>query len=85
MDRGLGVNVLAEDTWKKNTLSMESKGWRFIIYLHTQMVVEEAGSSNSKGEDEGKKQMELDEEGVLWLESGSKDENLDSVNGLFHW
>ena len=63
---------------------MESTGLRFIIDLHTQMVGEEARSSDSEGEDEGKKQLEPDEEGVLWLEGGSKDDDLDSVNGLFH-
>lgn len=64
---------------------MERGGRRFIIDLHTQMVGEEARSSDSKGEDEGKKQMEPDEKGVLQLEGGSKDNDLDSVNGLFHW
>ena len=49
------------------------------------MVGEEAGSSDSEGEDEGKKQMESDEEGVLWLEGGSNDDDLDLINGLFHW
>ena len=63
---------------------MERRGRRFIIDLHTQMVGEEARSSNSEGEDEGKKQMEPNEEGVLWLEAGSKDDDLDSVNGLCH-
>ena len=29
--------------------------------------------------------MEPDEEGVLRLEGGSKDNDLDLVNGLFHW
>ena len=52
------------------------------------MVGEEAESSNSEGEDEsddeGKKRMELDE-GVLRLEGGSNDDDLDSVYGLFHW
>lgn len=66
---------------------MESGGRRFTIDLHTQMVGEEATSSNSDGEgdDEGREQMEPDEEGVLRLEGGSSDDNLDSVNGLFHW
>ena len=68
---------------------MECKGKRFIIDLHTQMVGEEAASSNSKSEgesdDEGKRRMELDEEGILRLEGGSNDDDLDSVNGLFHW
>ena len=29
--------------------------------------------------------MELDQEGVLQLEGGSTDDDLDSVSGLFHW
>ncbi len=29
--------------------------------------------------------MEPNEEGVLRLEGGSKEDDLDSVNGLFHW
>ena len=53
------------------------------------MVNEEALSSDSEGEgegdDEGKKRMEPDEEGVLRLEGGSSDEDLDSLNSLFHW
>ena len=55
------------------------------------MVGEEALSSDSEGEgeseedDEGKKRMEPDEEGVLRLEGGSSEDDLDSLNGLFHW
>ncbi len=67
---------------------MEHGGKRFIIDLHTQMVGEEATSSNSKGEgdsdDEGKRRMEPNE-GVLTLEGGSNDDDLDLVNGLVHW
>ena len=52
------------------------------------MVGEEVASSDSEGEgesdDKGKKRMELDEEGVLRLEGGSTDDDLDSVNGLLH-
>ena len=52
------------------------------------MVGEEAVSSDSEGEggedDEGKKRMELDKEGVLRL-GGSSEDDLDSLNGLFHW
>ena len=64
---------------------MESKGWKFIIDLHTQMVGEEALSSDFEEEDEGKQRKEPNEEGVLRLEGWSKDDDLDSVNGLFHW
>ena len=75
--------------WKRNTLSMEKGGRRFIIDLHTQMVGEEVASSDSEGEgendDEGKRRMEPDDEGVLRLEGGSTDDDLDSVNGLLHW
>lgn len=50
------------------------------------MVGEEASSdSEGKGEDEGKKRMELDEEGILRLEGGSTNDDLDSENGLLHW
>ena len=50
---------------------MESKGWKFIIDLHTQMVGEEALSFDSAEEDDEKQRMEPDNEGVLWLEGGS--------------
>ncbi len=29
--------------------------------------------------------MEPNEEGILRLEGGSSEDNLDSLNGLFHW
>ena len=68
---------------------MERGGKRFIIDLHTQTVGEEAASLDSKSEDEsddkGKRRMEPDEGGVLRLEGGSNDDDLDSVDGLFHW
>lgn len=67
---------------------MERGGRRFIIDLHTQMVWEEAALSDSEGEgesdNEGKKRIEPDEEGVLRL-GGLIDDDLDSVNGLLHW
>ena len=66
---------------------MERRDRRFIIDLHTQMVGEEAASSDSKGEsendDEGKKRMEPNKEGVLRLEGGLSEDNLDWLNGLF--
>ena len=37
------------------------------------------------GDDEGKKRLKPDEEGILRLEGGSNDDDLDSVNGLLHW
>ena len=76
------VQAKVKHDWKRNTLSMEREGKRFIIDLHTQMVGEEAASSDSESDresdDEGKRRMEPDEGGVLRLD-------LDSVNGLFHW
>lgn len=87
LGRGWLIQAKVKHDWKRNTLSMEGGGQRFIIDLHTQMVGEEAASSNSEseGEDdnEGKKRMEPDE-GVLRL-GGSNDDDLDSVNGLLHW
>ena len=84
LGRGRLVQEKVKHDWKKNTLSMEHGGRRFIIDLHTQMVGEEAASSDSKGEgegdDEGKKRMEPDEEGVLRLEGGSNDDD-----GLDEW
>ena len=68
---------------------MKRGGTRFTIDLHTQMVSEEVASSDSESDgesdDEGKRRMEPDEEGVLRLDGGSNDDDLDSVNGLFHW
>ena len=67
---------------------MENGGRRFIIDLHTQMVGEAVSSDSegeSKNEDEAKKRMDPDEEGVLRLEGRFNDEDLDSVNGLLHW
>ena len=49
------------------------------------MVGEEALSLISEEEeDEGRQRIEPDQEGVLWLDGGSTDDDLDSVNGLFH-
>ena len=73
------------ETWlEENTVSMESKGQKFVIDLHTQMVGEEALTSDLETEDDEKQHMELDD-GVLRLEGGSTDDDLDSVNGLLHW
>lgn len=83
------VQAKVKHDWKQNTLLMEHGGKRFIIDLHTQMVGEEAASSDSESDgesdDEGKRRMEPDEGGVLRLEEGSNDDDLDSVNGLYHW
>ena len=74
--------------WKWNTQSLEGRGRRFVIDLQTQRVGKEAALLDSKyegeGEDEEKKRMELDEEGILRLEGGSNDDDLDSINGLLH-
>lgn len=73
---------------KKNTLSMERGGRRFVIDLHTQMVGEDVVSllefEGEEGDDEGKKRIEPDGEVVLKLDGGS-DDDLDSLNGLVHW
>lgn len=79
------VQEKVKHDWKQNTLSMERGGKRIIIDLHTQMVGEEAASSDSESDGEGKRRMEPDEGGVLRLEEGSNDDDLDSVNGLYHW
>ena len=91
-DASLGRSWLVQEKvkhdWKRNTLSMERGGRRFIIDLHTQMVGEETALSDLEGEsendDEGKKRMEPDEEGVLRLEGGLNEDDLDLLNGLFH-
>ena len=49
------------------------------------MVGEEALSLDFEEEDEGRQHMEPDQEGVLRLDGGSTDDDLDSMNGLFHW
>ena len=86
LGRGWLIQAKVKHDWKKNTLSLESKGKKYVIDLHTQMVGEEALSSDSKGEeDEGRQCLEPDQEGVLRLEGGSIDDDLDSVSGLFHW
>ena len=54
LSRGWLVQAKVKHDWKKNTLSIESKGQKFIIDLHTQMVGEEALSSDFEEEDEGK-------------------------------
>ena len=83
--RGWLVQVRVKHDWKMNTLSMESGGRRFTINFHTQMVGEEATSSDSEGEGANEGRMEPDEEGVLRLGGGLSDDDLDSINGLFHW
>ena len=50
LGRGWLIQGKVKHDWKKNTLSMEHGGRRFIINLHTQMVGEEATSSDSEGE-----------------------------------
>ena len=85
LGRGWLVQAKVKHDWKRNTLSMESKGRKFIIDLQTQMVGEEDLSSDSEAEDDEKQRMEPDKEGVLQLEGGSTDDDLDSVNGLLHW
>ena len=62
---------------------MENKGRKFVINLHTQMVGEEALTSDSEIEDDEKQRMEPNDGRVLRLEGGS-DDDLDSLNGLLH-
>lgn len=50
LGRGWLVQAKVKHDWKRNTLSMECRGRRFIIDLHTQMVGEEVASSDSEGE-----------------------------------
>ena len=79
---GKGWLVVAKAThnWKQNTLSIESKGIKYIIDLRNQSVSQDL-ASNFEGEDyEG---MEPDEEGVFQLEECSEDDT-SSLNGLFH-
>ena len=55
LGRGWLIQARVRHDWKKNTLSLESKGRRFVIDLHTQMVDEEALTSYSEEEeDEGR-------------------------------
>ncbi len=54
LGRGWLVQAKVKHDWKKNTLVVKSKGRKFIIDLHTQMVGEEALSFDSEDEDEGK-------------------------------
>ena len=85
LGRGSLIQDKAKHDWKKNTLSLESKGRKYVIDLHTQMVEEEAPSSDfEEEEDERNQNMEPDQEGILRLEGGLIDDDLDSVNSLYH-
>ena len=67
---------------------MERGSCKSIIDLHTEMVGEDMASLDFEGEegdDEGKRRMEPKEEGILKLEGGPDDDDLDSLNGLLHW
>ena len=86
----------AEDGSYKQSLSMTGRRIHYhlkvedenSLLIYTQMVGEEAASSSFEGEcggdDEGKKRMEPDKEGVLRLEGGLSEDDLDSLNDLFH-
>lgn len=91
LGRGWLIAARVSHNWKRNMLSMESGGRKFVIDLRTQVVSEELASSSkseSEGEpsriDEGKQKMEPDDEGVLELEGCFEDE-VGSLNRLFHW
>ena len=52
------------------------------------MVGEDMASSDfegKEGDDKGKKKMKPKDEGILKLEWGFDDDDLDSLNGLLHW
>lgn len=66
LGRGWLVQTRVKHDWKKNTLSIKSRGRRFIIDLHTQMVGEEVVSSNSEEEAEGKQRLESNKESYDW-------------------
>lgn len=93
LGRGWLVTTKVNHNWKKNTLSMEKGGQKYIIDLRTQVIDEELASSDSDSEDsnswewdsyEGKDKMEPNDEGVLELDGCSEDD-ICSLNGLFHW
>lgn len=92
LGRGWLIMAKANHNWKKNTLSIESEGSKYVIDLRNQAVSEELASSDSDSDDshdyewgseDGKGKMEPNDEGVLELEDCSEDET-SSLNGLFH-
>lgn len=83
----------ANHNWKRNTLSIESDGHKYVIDLRNQSVSEELESSNSDSEDSNRWEWgsagdrggkEPNEEGVLELDECSED-GTSSLAGLFHW
>ena len=81
LGRGWLVATKATHNWKRNTLSIESEGRKYIKDLKNRSVSQDL-ASDSKGEDYGG--MELDEEGVLRFRECLEDDT-SSLNGLFHW
>lgn len=85
LGRGWLIMAKADHNWKKNTLSIESDGKKYIIDLRNQVVSQEvasdSGSEKDTPEEDG--EMEPDEEGVLCLGNCSEDET-SSINGLLH-
>ena len=90
LGRGWLIAAKANHNWKRNTLSIENNGRKYVIDLKNQAVSEELASSGSESDggesdvDEGRKAMEPNTKGILELESCSEDET-SSLNGLFHW
>lgn len=82
------IAAKATHNWKRNTLSIENRGRKYTIDLKNQAVSEDLASSASESggesDDDERKLMEQDEEGVLEIGSCSEDET-SSLNGLFHW
>lgn len=83
LGRGWLIMAKADHNWKKNTLSIESEGKKYIIDIRNQVVSQEV-ASDSRSETGEDGEMEPNEEGVLRLGNCSEDET-SSINGLFHW
>lgn len=90
LGRGWLIMAKTNHNWKKNTLSIKSEGHKYVIDLRNQAVSEELASSDLEfeggelGMNEGRKDMEPNNEGLLELEHCSDDE-MSSLNRLFHW
>lgn len=86
LGRGWLVTAKVDHNWKKNTLSIESEGNKYVIDLRNQQVSQEmASDSDSEGNTVREKgEIEPNGEGVLRLGNCSEDET-SSLSGLFHW
>lgn len=87
LGRGWLIAAKATHNWKRNTLSIENRGRKYTIDLKNQAVSEDLASSasDSRGDsdDDERKTMEPNEEGVLEIGSCLEDET-SSLSGLFH-